>query len=153
MYPIFVVLLDGLADRAHDSLGGRTANESAATPNLDRLAAQGSCGLMFSLGPGRAPASELALSAPAVDSRGGVTLGGEAVSGSGRWQAPTRLPELPVNSGMVELHLAPATAVPAPAWDPATVFRHVAATSGPLPGVRSAAMNGATISRLSRYTG
>ena len=60
MYPIFVVLLDGLADRAHDSLGGRTANEIAETPNLDRLAAQGSCGLMFSLGPGRAPASELA---------------------------------------------------------------------------------------------
>jgi 2,3-bisphosphoglycerate-independent phosphoglycerate mutase len=60
VYPIFVVLLDGLADRAHDSLGGRTANEIAETPNLDRLAAEGSCGLMFSLGPGRAPASELA---------------------------------------------------------------------------------------------
>jgi 2,3-bisphosphoglycerate-independent phosphoglycerate mutase len=60
VYPIFVVLLDGLADRAHDSLGGRTANEIAETPNLDRLAVQGSCGLMFSLGPGRAPASELA---------------------------------------------------------------------------------------------
>jgi 2,3-bisphosphoglycerate-independent phosphoglycerate mutase len=60
VYPIFVVLLDGLADRAHDSLGGRTANEVAETPNLDRLAAEGSCGLMYSLGPGRAPASELA---------------------------------------------------------------------------------------------
>ena len=60
MYPIFVVLLDGLADRAHDSLGGRTANEIAETPNLDRLAAEGSCGLIYSLGPGRAPASELA---------------------------------------------------------------------------------------------
>src|SRR5512133_570404 len=60
MYPIFVVLLDGLADRAHDSLGGRTANEIADTPNLDRLAAGGSCGLIYSLGPGRAPASELA---------------------------------------------------------------------------------------------
>ena len=35
MYPIFVVLLDGLADRAHESLGGRTANEVADTPNLD----------------------------------------------------------------------------------------------------------------------
>src|SRR5207247_113576 len=42
MYPIFVVLLDGLADRAHDSLGGRTANEAADTPNLDRLARGGS---------------------------------------------------------------------------------------------------------------
>jgi 2,3-bisphosphoglycerate-independent phosphoglycerate mutase len=60
MYPIVVVLLDGLADRAHDSLGGRTANEVADTPNLDRLAAAGSNGVLFSLGPGRAPSSELA---------------------------------------------------------------------------------------------
>jgi 2,3-bisphosphoglycerate-independent phosphoglycerate mutase len=60
MHPIVVVLLDGLADRAHDSLGGRTANEVAATPNLDRLVAGGSNGVLFSLGPGRAPSSELA---------------------------------------------------------------------------------------------
>ena len=60
MHPIVVVLLDGLADRAHDSLGGRTANELADTPNLDRLAAQGSNGVLYSLGPGRAPSSELA---------------------------------------------------------------------------------------------
>jgi 2,3-bisphosphoglycerate-independent phosphoglycerate mutase len=60
MYPIFVVLLDGLADRAHDSLGGRTANEVADTPNLDLLAATGSCGLIYGVGPGRAPSSEIA---------------------------------------------------------------------------------------------
>jgi 2,3-bisphosphoglycerate-independent phosphoglycerate mutase len=60
MHPIVVVLLDGLADRAHSSLGGRTANEVADTPNLDRLAAGGSNGVLFSLGPGRAPSSELA---------------------------------------------------------------------------------------------
>ena len=60
MYPIFVVLLDGLADRAHDSLNGRTANEVAETPNLDALAAAGSCGVIYSLGPGRAPSSERA---------------------------------------------------------------------------------------------
>ena len=60
MHPIFVVLLDGLADRAHDSLGGRTANEVADTPNLDRLAATGSCGLIYGVGPGRAPSSEIA---------------------------------------------------------------------------------------------
>jgi 2,3-bisphosphoglycerate-independent phosphoglycerate mutase len=60
MHPIVVVLLDGLADRAHGSLGGRTANEVADTPNLDRLAAEGSNGVLFSLGPGRAPSSELA---------------------------------------------------------------------------------------------
>jgi 2,3-bisphosphoglycerate-independent phosphoglycerate mutase len=60
VYSIFVVLLDGLADRAHDSLGGRTANEVADTPNLDRLAAGGSCGLVYGVGPGRAPSSEIA---------------------------------------------------------------------------------------------
>ena len=60
MYPIVVVLLDGLADRAHASLGGRTANEVAATPNLDRLAASGSCGVIYAIGPGRAPSSEIA---------------------------------------------------------------------------------------------
>jgi len=60
MHSIFVVLLDGLADRAHDSLGGRTANEVAETPNLDRLAAGGSCGLIYGVGPGRAPSSEIA---------------------------------------------------------------------------------------------
>jgi 2,3-bisphosphoglycerate-independent phosphoglycerate mutase len=60
MHPIVVVLLDGLADRAHASLGGHTANEVADTPNLDRLAAGGSNGVLYSLGQGRAPSSELA---------------------------------------------------------------------------------------------
>jgi 2,3-bisphosphoglycerate-independent phosphoglycerate mutase len=60
VYPILVVLLDGLADRAHESLGGRTANEVADTPNLDALAAGGSSGVIYGVGPGRAPASEIA---------------------------------------------------------------------------------------------
>jgi 2,3-bisphosphoglycerate-independent phosphoglycerate mutase len=60
MYPIVVVLLDGLGDRAHESLGGRTANEAARTPNLDALAARGSSGVLFAVGPGRAPSSEVA---------------------------------------------------------------------------------------------
>ena len=60
MYPIVVVLLDGLADRAHDSLGGKTAVEAARTPNLDRLCASGSCGVIYAIGPGRAPSSEVA---------------------------------------------------------------------------------------------
>jgi 2,3-bisphosphoglycerate-independent phosphoglycerate mutase len=58
--PIVLVLLDGLADRAHDALGGRTANEAASTPNLDAFAARGSCGLLYAVGPGRAPSSEVA---------------------------------------------------------------------------------------------
>jgi 2,3-bisphosphoglycerate-independent phosphoglycerate mutase len=60
VYPIVVFLLDGLADRAHEALGGRTGNEAAATPNLDALAARGSCGLLYAVGPGRAPSSEVA---------------------------------------------------------------------------------------------
>jgi 2,3-bisphosphoglycerate-independent phosphoglycerate mutase len=60
VYPIVVFLLDGLGDRAHEVLGGRTGNEAAATPNLDALAAGGSCGLLYAVGPGRAPSSEVA---------------------------------------------------------------------------------------------
>jgi 2,3-bisphosphoglycerate-independent phosphoglycerate mutase len=60
VHPIVVLLLDGLGDRAHDSLGGRTANEAARTPNLDWLATAGSTGLLYAIGPGRAPSSEVA---------------------------------------------------------------------------------------------
>jgi 2,3-bisphosphoglycerate-independent phosphoglycerate mutase len=60
VYPIVVFLLDGLADRAHEVLGGRTGNEAAATPNLDALASRSSCGLLYAVGPGRAPSSEVA---------------------------------------------------------------------------------------------
>ena len=55
MHPIVVVLLDGLGDRAHDVLGGRTGNEAARTPNLDALCARASCGVLYAVGPGRAP--------------------------------------------------------------------------------------------------
>ena len=60
MLPIVVFLLDGLADRAHDSLGGRTGLEAATTPNLDHLCASASCGVLYAVGPGRAPSSEVA---------------------------------------------------------------------------------------------
>ena len=60
MHPIVVVLLDGLGDRAHEALGGRTGNEAAATPVLDALCAGGSCGALHAVGPGRAPSSEVA---------------------------------------------------------------------------------------------
>ncbi|MFL5917457.1 MAG: phosphoglycerate mutase [Gaiellaceae bacterium] len=60
MHPIVVILLDGLGDRAHEALGGQTGNEAADTPNLDRLATSGSCGVLYAVGPGRAPSSEVA---------------------------------------------------------------------------------------------
>src|SRR5918999_1045672 len=60
VYPIVVVLLDGLGDRAHEALGGRTGNEAANTPVLDGLCTRGSCGVLYAIGPGRAPSSEVA---------------------------------------------------------------------------------------------
>jgi 2,3-bisphosphoglycerate-independent phosphoglycerate mutase len=60
VHPIVVLLLDGLADRAHEALGGRSGLEAAVTPNLDRLCASGSCGVLYAVGPGRAPSSEVA---------------------------------------------------------------------------------------------
>jgi 2,3-bisphosphoglycerate-independent phosphoglycerate mutase len=60
LYPVFVLLLDGLADRAHDVLGGRSGLEAASTPNFDQLCASASCGVLYAVGPGRAPSSEVA---------------------------------------------------------------------------------------------
>src|SRR5437763_1265181 len=60
MHPIVVFLLDGLADRTHESLGARSGVEAARTPNLDALATSGSCGVLYAVGPGRAPSSEVA---------------------------------------------------------------------------------------------
>ena len=60
MKPIVVVLLDGLGDRAYPELDGQTANEAASTPRLDEFCARASCGLLWPLGPGRAPSSETA---------------------------------------------------------------------------------------------
>jgi 2,3-bisphosphoglycerate-independent phosphoglycerate mutase len=60
VHPIVVFLLDGLADRAHASLGGRSGLEAAVTPNLDRLCTSGSNGVLYAIGPGRAPSSEVA---------------------------------------------------------------------------------------------
>ena len=60
MKPIVVLLLDGLGDRVYTELGGRTSNEAAKTPQLDAFCARGSNGLLWPLGPGRAPSSERA---------------------------------------------------------------------------------------------
>ena len=60
MKKILFVVLDGLADRPYDELGGFTPLEAARTPNLDQLASLGATGLMHPVGRGRAPGSELA---------------------------------------------------------------------------------------------
>jgi 2,3-bisphosphoglycerate-independent phosphoglycerate mutase len=55
-----LILLDGLADRAQEALGGRTPLMAAATPHLDRLAAGGACGRFHAASPGLALSSEAA---------------------------------------------------------------------------------------------
>jgi 2,3-bisphosphoglycerate-independent phosphoglycerate mutase len=53
-----LVLLDGLADRSFPELDHRTPLQAAHTPNLDRLAALGSCGHFHAYVPGAALPSE-----------------------------------------------------------------------------------------------
>ena len=47
-----IFILDGLGDRPNRKLEGKTPLEFADTPNMDRLAANGQCGLMDPLLPG-----------------------------------------------------------------------------------------------------
>lgn len=53
--PTLLVILDGLADRPVEALGGQTPLQAAATPCLDRLARDGSCGLADTVAPGVVP--------------------------------------------------------------------------------------------------
>lgn len=56
--PILLVLLDGVADRPSDELGGATPLEAAPTPTLDRLAREGASGTVYPIEPGLVPPSE-----------------------------------------------------------------------------------------------
>ncbi len=70
--PIVLIVPDGAGDRPYEALSGeipglnaggvrpRTPIEAACTPNLDRLAALGRCGLLYPVGPGLAPSSHQA---------------------------------------------------------------------------------------------
>src|SRR5512136_2163543 len=55
-----LLLLDGLGDRSHPILKGKTPLQAAHTPNLDKIAATGMNGLFHSLLQGAALPSELA---------------------------------------------------------------------------------------------
>jgi len=50
--PTLLLVLDGLPDRPVRALGGRTPLAAAHTPHLDRLAAEGQCGLADPIAPG-----------------------------------------------------------------------------------------------------
>ncbi len=52
-----VLIIDGLGDLPVTALGKRTPLEAAATPNLDRLANAGSCGLVDPIGGGELPST------------------------------------------------------------------------------------------------
>lgn len=57
----YVILLgDGMADEPLADLGDKTPLQYARTPNMDRMAAQGSLGLIDTIAPGLPPGSDVA---------------------------------------------------------------------------------------------
>ncbi|AKB32217.1 2,3-bisphosphoglycerate-independent phosphoglycerate mutase, archaeal type [Methanosarcina siciliae HI350] len=54
-----VVIFDGLGDRPISELNNKTPLEAAVTPHLDYMAANGESGLMYSLGRGVRPGSDV----------------------------------------------------------------------------------------------
>ncbi|MBI4729671.1 MAG: 2,3-bisphosphoglycerate-independent phosphoglycerate mutase [Acidobacteria bacterium] len=61
MNKVLYVVLDGLGDEPLAELDGRTPLEAARTPNLDRLAEGGRTGLVYTVGKGIAPESDIAV--------------------------------------------------------------------------------------------
>ncbi len=57
---VIFVVCDGLGDRPVKELKNRTPLGAAKTPNLDKLASEGECGMMHTLGRGRTPGSDVA---------------------------------------------------------------------------------------------
>ena len=55
-----IILGDGMSDHPVATLGGKTLLQYADTPALDRLAAEGRCGLLVTVPDGFAPGSEVA---------------------------------------------------------------------------------------------
>ena len=57
----FIILLgDGMADRPHAELGGKTCLQAARTPNLDQLATLGQVGMVHTVPDGFPPGSDVA---------------------------------------------------------------------------------------------
>lgn len=55
---IIMLVLDGISDRPCAILGGRTPLQVAKKPILDKLAEEGICGIMDTIGPGVRPGSD-----------------------------------------------------------------------------------------------
>ncbi|KYH42275.1 MAG: phosphoglycerate mutase, partial [Candidatus Bathyarchaeota archaeon B63] len=58
---LIYIVIDGLGDLPIDELGGETPLGYAETPNLDLLASRGKLGLMYAVGEGIAPESDVAV--------------------------------------------------------------------------------------------
>jgi len=61
MKKILYVVLDGLGDLPLKELGNKTPLEAALTPNMDRLAQKGKTGIVYPVGKGIAPESDIAV--------------------------------------------------------------------------------------------
>ena len=61
MKKILYIVLDGLGDLPLKELGDKTPLEAAFTPNIDRLAQQGKTGIVYPVGKGIAPESDIAV--------------------------------------------------------------------------------------------
>ena len=57
---ILFLVLDGISDRPCPALGGQTPLSAARKPVLDKLAAEGICGIMDTISPGVRPGSDTA---------------------------------------------------------------------------------------------
>jgi len=57
---ILFLVLDGISDRPCPALGGTTPLAAAKTPVLDKLAAEGICGIMDTIARGVGPGSDTA---------------------------------------------------------------------------------------------
>ena len=58
---LIYTVIDGVGDLPIQELGGRTPLEAAETPNMDVLAKRGRTGLMYTVGKGIAPESDVAV--------------------------------------------------------------------------------------------
>jgi 2,3-bisphosphoglycerate-independent phosphoglycerate mutase len=61
MKKILYIVLDGLGDLPLKALGDKTPLEAALTPNMDRLAQKGKTGIVYPVGKGIAPESDIAV--------------------------------------------------------------------------------------------
>ncbi len=61
MKKILYIILDGLGDLPLKELGNKTPLEAAVTPNMDRLTQSGKLGIVYPVGKGIAPESDIAV--------------------------------------------------------------------------------------------